>query len=295
MADVAEPSEILTETDHSLVSANCDLEQLLFSSQVVANDRDVSIHSRSTKAARVQLEDCGFFAEDDMSKETPQFDKDEEFSDDECSLGDKKRIRRRKPKQLTPSSRQAVQSDDVVLPLPPDQEKPHCDVCDRLFEYSFLHHNFDVDVCDGCHDPKGIHTLITKSTAKERYLLSDTDLDLREPKLRFILKRNPHSSSWMDMRLYLEAQIADRALSIWGSEENLEAERERRLSRVQEIKLKRYSRKIKELKVQTRSSLFMKTHTTHEHSFGPEVYDTENDVYVKRCTTCNYETTFEKL
>lgn len=56
-------------------------------------------------------------------------------------------------------------------------------------------------------DPKNIHALITKSSAKERYLLNDVDLDIREPKLNYLLKRNPHNSSWGDMRLYLEAQV----------------------------------------------------------------------------------------
>lgn len=294
MARLAESSEVLTAPNRSPVPVNRDLTELLLSSKLTANDRDVYDRSHPSTAARVQLEDCGFFPED-VSHVIPQFDKDEELFGNECSLGDQKRIRRRKLRRLTPSSRQTLKSDDVLLPVPPDKEKPKCDVCCRPFEHSFLRHNFDVNVCDCCHDPKDIHTLITKSTAKQRYLLNDTDLDVREPKLRFILKRNPHSPCWVDMRLYLEAQVADRALSIWGSEEHLEAERERRLSRVQSIKLKRYSKKLKELKVQTRSSLFMKTHIAHEHSYGPEVHDTENNVYFKQCTICNYLTTFERL
>lgn len=56
-------------------------------------------------------------------------------------------------------------------------------------------------------DPRGIHSLITRTTAKERYLLNDVDLDVREPALRRIYKKNPRDSSWGDMQLFLEAQV----------------------------------------------------------------------------------------
>ncbi|VEL32301.1 unnamed protein product [Protopolystoma xenopodis] len=94
-------------------------------------------------------------------------------------------------------------------------------------------------------DPDDLHSLIARTTAKERYLLNDVDLDLREPKLRFLLKRNPHTSSWGDMRLYLEAQIAQRALDVWGSEDAIESERERRAKRKEDNRVRQYEKKIR--------------------------------------------------
>lgn len=51
------------------------------------------------------------------------------------------------------------------------------------------------------------HKLISRTEAKQRYLLKDVDLDKREPPLRFILKKNPHNAHWGDMKLYLLLQV----------------------------------------------------------------------------------------
>lgn len=51
------------------------------------------------------------------------------------------------------------------------------------------------------------HKLISRTEAKQHYLLKDCDLDKREPPLRFILKKNPHNPLWGDMKLYLKLQV----------------------------------------------------------------------------------------
>ncbi|KGL85186.1 DNA repair protein complementing XP-A cells, partial [Tinamus guttatus] len=56
-------------------------------------------------------------------------------------------------------------------------------------------------------DAEDKHKLITRTEAKEEYLLKDCDLDKREPVLRYILKKNPHNSRWGDMKLYLKLQV----------------------------------------------------------------------------------------
>lgn len=52
------------------------------------------------------------------------------------------------------------------------------------------------------------HALITRTDARQEYLLKDCDLDLREPILRFILRKNPHNPRWGDMKLYLRTQAS---------------------------------------------------------------------------------------
>jgi len=43
----------------------------------------------------------------------------------------------------------------------------------------------------------------------QKFLLKDCDFEERNgPPLPFLLKRNPHSSRWGDMRLYLKCQVA---------------------------------------------------------------------------------------
>lgn len=293
----------LTPVERVRIQQNRERAQQLRLSQVVSSEQSQSLPIRRTKLNRQVISDGGFIPEDSdagLTRIDQLYDKDEELSDpEEAFTSGRKRKRPQRRPQIQPANPSHVgvgnRLDENNLPIPPDVEKPQCDSCDRPFDDSFLKKNFDVHVCDRCRDPKGVHSLITKSTAKERYLLSDVDLDVREPKLRFLLKRNPHHSSWGDMRLYLEAQVAELALSIWGSEESLEAERQRRVNRVETLKLKRFNKKIKDLKVQTRSSLFMKTHKSHEHCFDSETYDSEKDEYVQHCKECGYVTSFEKL
>ena len=56
------------------------------------------------------------------------------------------------------------------------------------------------------HEDK--HRLITKTDAKNEYLLKDEDFFIREPPLKYILKKNPHNSRWGDMKLFLHCQVA---------------------------------------------------------------------------------------
>lgn len=58
------------------------------------------------------------------------------------------------------------------------------------------------------------HKLITKTEAKQEYLLNDCDLEKREPALKFIVKKNPHHSQWGDMKLYLKLQVSNKLHSV---------------------------------------------------------------------------------
>jgi DNA-repair protein complementing XP-A cells len=58
-----------------------------------------------------------------------------------------------------------------------------------------------------CRDNEEKHRLITKTDAKNVYLLKDCDLEKREPPLKFIMKKNPHNVRWGSMKLYLELQV----------------------------------------------------------------------------------------
>uniref|UniRef100_A0A671MPB8 XPA C-terminal domain-containing protein n=1 Tax=Sinocyclocheilus anshuiensis TaxID=1608454 RepID=A0A671MPB8_9TELE len=72
---------------------------------------------------------------------------------------------------------------------------------------SYLSNSFDLSVCDKCrYDNDVKHKLISRTEAKQNFLLKDCDLDQREPPLRFILRKNPHNSRWGEMKLYLKTQ-----------------------------------------------------------------------------------------
>nr|CAD7458328.1 unnamed protein product [Timema tahoe] len=173
---------------------------------------------------------------------------------------------------------------------------PMCLECQELFQDSYLFQTFEYSVCDKCRDNEDKHALITKTDAKNEYLLKDCDLDKREPPLKFIVKKNPHNARWGDMKLYLHVQVEERALEVWGTEEKLLEEKDLREKKKGKSKLKKYNKQIKALRMSVRSSLYDRTtNVSHEHTFGPETYNEEDDNYTRRCRTCDYEETFEKM
>lgn len=145
-------------------------------------------------------------------------------------------------------------------------------------------------------DNEDKHSLITRTEAKQEYLLKDCDFDRREPPLKFILRKNPHNVRWGEMKLYLQIQIEERALQVWGSEEALLEEREKRDVKRQETKIKKFNKKVKQLRMEVRSSLYDKTKkATHTHKFGEDVYNDDDDNYTHTCKICGFEETFEKM
>ncbi|XP_055385775.1 DNA repair protein complementing XP-A cells homolog [Condylostylus longicornis] len=185
-----------------------------------------------------------------------------------------------------------VDDDKINLPI----TYFDCIECDKKFAESYLQKNFDYLVCDNCRDPDEAHSLITRTEAKTEYLLKDCDLDKREPLLKFIKRKNPHNVRWGEMKLYLHLQIEQRALDVWGSEEELLKQREERSDKREIGKIKRFNKRMKQLRMDVRSSLYDKTKSaSHTHEFGPETYNEEEDNYTHACLTCEYVETFEKM
>ncbi|KAH0540305.1 DNA repair protein complementing XP-A cells homolog [Cotesia glomerata] len=182
------------------------------------------------------------------------------------------------------------------IPAPIIENLPQCEECKKDFKDSYLLQKFDYAVCDACRDPDDKHSLITRTEAKEEYLLKDCDFDRREPNLKYIVKKNPHNPRWGEMKLYLHLQIEKRALEVWGTEDDLLEEREKRDVKRQEGKLKKYNKKLKQLRMEVRSSIYDKTKkSSHTHKFGEDKYNEEDDTYTRVCVECNFEETFEKM
>lgn len=171
-----------------------------------------------------------------------------------------------------------------------------CLDCNEKFIASYLRDNFDYNVCDKCRDPDDKHSLITRSDAKNDYLLKDCDFDKREPILKFVSRKNPHNERWSEMKLYLHIQIEKRALEVWESEENLVKQHELRDENRAKTKLKKYRKNLKQLRMDVRSSLYDRTsEARHDHKFVSEIYNEDEDNYTRTCTTCQYTETFEKM
>ncbi|XP_044256554.1 DNA repair protein complementing XP-A cells homolog [Tribolium madens] len=191
--------------------------------------------------------------------------------------------------------KEKLESEASAEPPVLEEDRPNCIKCKKPIATSWLFDNFHYKCCDSCKDLEE-HKLITKTEALKTYLLKDIDLDKREPPLKYITKKNPHHVRWGDMKLYLQLQVEERALEIWGSKEAMEEERLRREDKRVILKAKRYQKELKELRMSMRSSLYDRTSAAaHVHEFGPETYNEEEDTYSRNCLTCSYVETFEKM
>ncbi|KAH9511231.1 hypothetical protein DERF_009703 [Dermatophagoides farinae] len=203
----------------------------------------------------------------------------------------------------------SLTASSTKITIKPDTRENVCDECDDNFSNSYLLSNFGEKICDSCKDLKQKHKLITRTEAKQEYLLTDVDLDKRDPPLRCIMKRNPRVYARGHMRLYLRLQVEERALEVWGSEQQLEEERENRDAKREGRKRKQFDKQMKELRMQARSSLYHKRlqSQSHEHDFGDEqlieppppttttAADSDGEYYQQTCKTCGLKKVFEKL
>jgi DNA-repair protein complementing XP-A cells len=123
-------------------------------------------------------------------------------------------------------------------------------------------------------------------------------MDRREPVLSFIVKKNPHERAKGDMRLYLRSDVLRRAIEVYGSEDAIDQERDRRSNKRKDRKHKEFNKKITQLRMSVRSSLYTRSSDSrdHEHDFGDEVcVDEDNDMYERTCQTCDYVSRYEKM
>ena len=85
-------------------------------------------------------------------------------------------------------------------------------------------------------------------------------------------------------------------MEIWGSEEALEEEHEKREEKRDQAKVKKFNKKLKALRMQVRGSLYKKDISAHEHEYGEEVcVDEDEDLYSRTCKTCGHEHRYEKM
>lgn len=169
-----------------------------------------------------------------------------------------------------------------------------CIECKEEFCDSYLFKNFGFSCCDKCKNEEN-SMLITKTTARDEFLLKDCDFDRREPPLRFISRKNPHKSTWAEMKLYLRSQVEARALEVYGSLEKIEEEKEQREEKKELAKAKKFNKKLGELRKAVRSTLYDRTTKKHEHEFGESTYNPETEEYFHKCLTCDYSEIYEEL
>lgn len=147
------------------------------------------------------------------------------------------------------------------------------------------------------------YSLLTKTEAKEDYLLTDPELR-DETLLPHLEKPNPHKSTWNNMMLYLRYQVEEYAFSSkkWGSAEALDEEFDRRQKEMKERKEKKFRNKLNELKKRTRVDAYKRARGggggefgdhmgggKHEHEWGRTVEDPETGMTKRTCVECGME------
>ena len=170
----------------------------------------------------------------------------------------------------------------ILIPYEVNDKCVECESIDIDVDYQRW---FKINVCESCRktDP---YKLITKTKAKEDYLL--TDPELRDSELLPCIKKpNPHKSQWSEMSLYLRKQVEAFAFKKWNGMDEIEAEKQNRVEKYENQKQKRFKRKLKELRKKTRPKE-PKPLLRHVHTFRIR------NGY-KYCTNCDLKTEYEEF
>ncbi len=169
---------------------------------------------------------------------------------------------------------------------------------------------FGCAVCNACKDlfPEK-YSLLTKTEAREDYLLTDPELK-DEELLPHLIKPNPHSPTWNHMMLYLRFQVEEYAFSKkWGSAEALDNEFAKRVVDKKKRRDVKFKSKLQELKKKTRVEAYRRNKKSsgaaegggggnfgdvigrvgkHVHEWGRAVENADG-IGVKTCMECGME------
>ncbi|WEW56271.1 DNA repair protein rad14 [Emydomyces testavorans] len=168
---------------------------------------------------------------------------------------------------------------------------------------------FKCCICHGCKEKyPDKYSLLTKTEAKEDYLLTDPELK-DEELLPHMERPNPHKATWNNMMLFLRYQVESYAFSPkkWGSPEALDAEFERREAEKKRRKETQFKTKLQDLKKRTRVEAYRRGRQAaaggaggnfgddlggrrkHVHQWGRAVENPETGIGVKTCVDCGME------
>ncbi|KAG5298696.1 DNA repair protein rad14 [Histoplasma capsulatum G186AR] len=164
-------------------------------------------------------------------------------------------------------------------------------------------------VCNPCKEkfPEK-YSLLTKTEAKEDYLLTDPELK-DEELLPHLERPNPHKATWNNMMLYLRFQVEQYAFSPkkWGSPEALDAEFEKRGAAKKRQREAKFKSKLHDLKKRTRVEAYRRSRQAaaeagsrehfgddlgsgkHVHQWRRLVDNPETGIGVKACVHCAME------
>ncbi|MCJ1284343.1 hypothetical protein MMC26_003674 [Xylographa opegraphella] len=165
---------------------------------------------------------------------------------------------------------------------------------------------FGCAVCNACKEKlPDKYSLLTKTEAKEDYMLTDPELK-DEELLPHLERPNPHKSTWNNMMLYLRYQVEEYAFSKkWGSAEALDEAFEKRETEKKKRKQDKFKSKLQELKKKTRVEAYRRSLQAsggggefgddisrggkHTHVWGRTIENEDTGIGVKACVECGME------
>lgn len=77
-------------------------------------------------------------------------------------------------------------ANEAIEEVPLSYQK--CVECEEEYSDSYLYKNFGFSCCEKCKNEENSE-LITKTMARDEFLMKDCDFDKREPPLRFISRK----------------------------------------------------------------------------------------------------------
>ncbi|KAE9555125.1 hypothetical protein FO519_001700 [Halicephalobus sp. NKZ332] len=172
-----------------------------------------------------------------------------------------------------------------------------CIDCKIAIGDSYYYRSFKYPLCNDCRKDdydKPEYQTINRTMAKKEFLLKDEDLDYRQPPLKFISRKNPHNPRYGDMKLYLVAQLQERAILVHGSLAELEELKKDRALKREVNTEKKFERKINKMRRELRVNEKPVDLTPKEHHHNFEILaDSSDDQYqYKKCTECGLTVTF---
>lgn len=187
-----------------------------------------------------------------------------------------------------------IEQAEVVYPL---EANEGCKVCGSIELDDFIRRHYRVRVCGTCREAHPDRfSLLTKTAAKEEFLLTDEELRDGE-RVPHVSKPNPLKPTWSNMQLFLREHLVAFAIDKWGSLEGVEEEAQRRADAGQASKEKRYLANLKDLRRKTKlggaGGKPARTHN-HKHQFVEGKDPISGQVQTK-CSECGFAIVSEEL
>lgn len=128
---------------------------------------------------------------------------------------------------------------DARFPSQSSSVAGKCELCNASPIVMSLHQHFGVQICWDCKKIRTEYNLITKTKAREEYLVPERELK----SWKCIEKANPHRDGWQNMKLYLLQKVMGWSFAEYGGAHGLIREKAnravRRYEQQQHLSLKR--------------------------------------------------------